>query len=150
MSYIVVFPGPDGQEEVVLCASLDAATNMAEDLRNRRNVSDVRLGRVEPVAFTFAPQYRVSLNEEPVAAAVPAAVESQSRPIAKPAVVTPDPEPVSPQSDRVQPGELTAAEIAEMVAIDEAIPELSADDPTIQEALARRQEPSRQRGLSGR
>jgi len=166
VSYIVVFSGPGGDEEVVLCPTIDAATSLAEDLRNRRAIADVRLGRVEPIAFTFAPQYRVNIDEkrpEPVTAPPTALVDrpptTRSEPVAsrsEPAPVEPapvEPAPVEPAADprRVRPGELTPAEIAEMVAIDEAVAPLSADDPMVQDALASRGNAGpRQNGLFGR
>ena len=141
MSYIVVFPGPEGEEQVELCPTLDAATARAEELRNRRGIADVRLGRVEPISFTFAPQYRVSLEDE--------------QPVARPEPA-PRQEPQGSQAPagaptRVQPGELSAAEIAEMVALDEAQAELSADDSVMGEVFRRHAERTeRQRGLFGR
>ena len=138
MSYIVVIPGPDGEEVVTLCATLDAATARAEDLRNRHGVADVRLGRVEPIAFTFAPQYRVNIAVDRTPAPARQATEASAgtATIEAPA--------------RVQPGELSTAEIDEMVAIDEGN-ELSTDDAVVREALARRDQASqRQNGLFGR
>lgn len=156
MSYIVVFSGPGGDEEVVLCPTIDAATSLAEDLRNRRAIADVRLGRVEPIAFTFAPQYRVNIDEkrpEPVTAPPTALVDRPPTTRSEPVASRSEPAPVEPAADprRVRPGELTPAEIAEMVAIDEAVAPLSADDPMVQDALASRGNAGpRQNGLFGR
>lgn len=152
MSYIVVFPDADGGEQVELCPTIDAATARAEELRNRRGIADVRLGRVEPIAFTFAPQYRVSLDDEridrptrseqPVARPEPVAPAQPPMPAATSAPITPT---------RVQPGELTAAEIAEMVALDEAHADLAGDDTVRSEVLRRHADRTeRQRGLFGR
>lgn len=149
MSYIVVFPGPEGEELVELCSTLDAATERAEELRNRRGVADVRLGRVEPIPFTFAPQYRVSIDaEQAVARPQPVArPEPASRPEVRTATATPPAEGPT----RVQPGELSAAEIAEMVALDEAHTELATDDAVMGEMLRRHADRTeRQRGLFGR
>ncbi|MDH5237751.1 MAG: hypothetical protein OEW85_09090, partial [Acidimicrobiia bacterium] len=109
MSYIVVFSGPGGDEEVVLCPTIDAATSLAEDLRNRRAIADVRLGRVEPIAFTFAPQYRVNIDEkrpEPVTAPPTALVDRPPTTRSEPVASRSEPAPVEPAADprRVRPG----------------------------------------------
>ncbi|MFP3907844.1 MAG: hypothetical protein ACLFRV_06910 [Acidimicrobiales bacterium] len=84
MSHMVIFRTPEGKPGYQPADTVDEAVAVVERLRNEDGVENVRIFRLEEVAFEYKPYYKVELadggGDEPPGRSVPTAVLGGSSP----------------------------------------------------------------------
>lgn len=74
MSHMVIFRTPEGKPGYQQADAVEDAVSIVERLRNEDGVENVRIYRLEEIAFEYKPYYKVELATSPSEA--PAAAES--------------------------------------------------------------------------
>lgn len=84
MSYMVIFRTPEGKPGYQQADEVDEVVETVERLRNEDGVENVRIYRMEEVAFEYKVRYTVELKDPAVAADEPAAPTVEAAPDASP------------------------------------------------------------------